>query len=138
MATRASSPPSSSTGASSPPSLSTPRRPRFPLDDLAYDLIAILHAKSKGLEAHEKYGRDARRDPQLIVLLEQIREDDEAHVQALQEHLCRLLSERTAAATAEVLLPRTAESAGALENEAEEYEEEEEDEEEESEEEEDE
>ena len=33
---------------------------RFPLDNLTYDIITILHEKSKGLEAFDKYARDAQ------------------------------------------------------------------------------
>src|SRR5437764_23127 len=34
----------------------------FPLSDLCYDLITVIHEKSKALEAYDKYMRDAQND----------------------------------------------------------------------------
>jgi bacterioferritin (cytochrome b1) len=64
----------------------------FALDNLTYDLITILHEKSKGLEAYERYLRDAQQDSELRSLLEQIRQDDQRHIQQLEQHLQRSLS----------------------------------------------
>lgn len=63
----------------------------FPLDNLTYDLVTILYEKSKGLEAYDKYMRDAQNDPQCSQLLQQLRQQDEQAVQQLQQHLGRLL-----------------------------------------------
>ncbi len=65
---------------------------RFPLDNLTYNVITILHEKSKGLEAFDRYLRDARGD-EVADLLEEIREQDERAVEELQDHLRRLLDE---------------------------------------------
>lgn len=70
----------------------------FPLDNLTFDLITIIHEKSKGLEAYDKYLRDAQSDQQLRQALEQIRSDDQRHVQQLQQHLQRCLSQGQKAA----------------------------------------
>ncbi len=37
----------------------------FPLDNLTFDLITIIYEKSKGLEAYERYVRDAQGDQQV-------------------------------------------------------------------------
>jgi hypothetical protein len=64
----------------------------FALDNLTYDLITILHEKSKGLEAYDRYLQDAAQDNEVRSVLEQIRQDDQRHIQQLQQHLQRCLS----------------------------------------------
>jgi hypothetical protein len=63
----------------------------FPLDNLTYDLITILHEKAKGLEAYDKYQRDAQGNQPVSELIQQIRQDDEQHIQQLRQHLAQLL-----------------------------------------------
>lgn len=65
-------------------------RGRYPIDDLTYDLITVLHEKSKGLEAFDRYLEDARGDD-VEDLLHEIREQDERAIEELQDHLHRLL-----------------------------------------------
>jgi len=64
----------------------------FVLDNNLYNVITILHEKSKGLEAYDKYLRDAQSDRELVSVLERIRQQDQQGVQQLQQHLYRLLS----------------------------------------------
>ncbi len=68
-------------------------RGRYPVDNLTYDVITILHEKSKALEAYDKYLQDARGDDDVRRLLEQIREQDVRMVHDLRRHLGRLLQE---------------------------------------------
>ena len=68
----------------------------FPLSDLCYDLITVIHEKSKALEAYDKYMRDAQNDNEVRQLLEQIRQQDTEQVQQLQQHLGRLLGQQSA------------------------------------------
>src|SRR5919202_2866693 len=63
----------------------------FPLDNLTYDLITILYEKSKGLEAYDKYQRDAQGNQQVSQLLQQMRQQDEQHVRQLQQLLAQQL-----------------------------------------------
>jgi hypothetical protein len=63
----------------------------FVLDNLTYDLITLLHEKSKALEAYDKYIRDAGTDQELSRLLSRIRDEDRNHVQQLQQHLGRVI-----------------------------------------------
>jgi ferritin-like metal-binding protein YciE len=63
----------------------------FPLDNLTYDLITILYEKSKGLEAYDKYQRDAQGNQQVSQLLQQMRQQDEQHIRQLQQFLAQQL-----------------------------------------------
>jgi len=56
---------------------------RFELDNLTYDLIAVLHKKSQALEAYDKFINDAG-GSELAQLFEEIRDDDRRHIQRLQ------------------------------------------------------
>jgi hypothetical protein len=64
----------------------------FPLDNLTYDLVTILYEKSKGLEAYDKYQRDAQGNQEVIRLLQQMRQQDEQFIQQIQKHLSQLMS----------------------------------------------
>jgi hypothetical protein len=66
-------------------------RGNFPMDNLTYNVVTILHEKSKGLEAFDRYLQDARGD-EVQDLLEEIREQDERAIEELQDHLHRLLN----------------------------------------------
>ncbi len=70
---------------------SSGQRGNFPLDDLTYDLVTVLYEKSKGLEAYDKYLRDAQGDPEVSQIFEQIRQQDAQHIQRLQQCLQRLI-----------------------------------------------
>jgi transcription elongation factor len=73
----------------------------FVLDNNTYNVITILHQKSKGLEAYDKYLRDAQNDGDLASILERIRQQDQQFVQQLQRHLARLLA-KTVGGTEEI------------------------------------
>jgi hypothetical protein len=60
----------------------TVSRGNFPLDNLTYDIITLIHEKSKGLEAFDRYMKDAQGNQQCTTLLNQIRQQD---VQAVQQ-----------------------------------------------------
>lgn len=70
---------------------------RFPLNDVAYDLIAMIHKKSQALVAYEKYLEDVQSDTQLTQLLVTIRHDDMRHLELLKAHLGRVLNPQAAA-----------------------------------------
>src|SRR3954470_19479159 len=59
----------------------------FALDNLTYNIITVLHEKSKGLEAFDKYLQDARGEEEIVEIFEQMRQDDQRHIQRLQEAL---------------------------------------------------
>lgn len=66
----------------------------FPLDNLTFNLITIMHKKSKAIEAYDKYLEDAQADEEIRELIEEIRSQDEDFVLQLQQHLTRLLTEQ--------------------------------------------
>jgi hypothetical protein len=66
---------------------------RKPLDDLAYDLITVLHQKSKGLEAIDRYLNDARCDEEVKKLFERIRQQDEEQIEDIKHVVARRLAE---------------------------------------------
>ncbi len=65
---------------------------QFVLDNLTYDLITIIHEKSKALEAYDRYDQDAKGHQELSWLLQQIRQQDEQAIQHLMLHLGQLTS----------------------------------------------
>jgi rubrerythrin len=56
---------------------------KFELDNLTYDLIAALHKKSEALEVYDKYISDAG-SSDVAAIFEEIRDDDQRHIQRLQ------------------------------------------------------
>jgi len=63
----------------------------FPLDNLTYDLVTLLYEKSKGLEAFDKYMRDAQNNQEIGNLLQQMRQQDAQFIQQLQQQLQQCL-----------------------------------------------
>ena len=64
-----------------------------PLDDLTYDIVSIIQKKAEGLEAYEKYMKDAQQDEEVMELLEEMRSADVENIQALKEILANRLEE---------------------------------------------
>lgn len=60
------------------------------LDNLTYNIITVLHEKSKGLEAYEKYLKDAGQS-EVRQIFEEIRRSDEQHIEKLRGALSNLL-----------------------------------------------
>ena len=65
----------------------------FALDNLTYDLITVLHEKSKGLEAFDRYMKDVQGERELQQIFEQMRESDQNFIQQLQQQLQRRLGQ---------------------------------------------
>src|SRR3954465_7028984 len=59
----------------------------FALHNLTHNIIPVRHEKSKGLEAFDKYLQDARGEEEIVEIFEQMRQDDQRHIQRLQEAL---------------------------------------------------
>ncbi|HEY9712724.1 MAG TPA: hypothetical protein V6C72_04605 [Chroococcales cyanobacterium] len=76
--------------------MTTERNPQFPLSNAAFDLVVLLHEKSKALQAYESYLEDVQHDNQLRQALVQIRHEEQKHVETLKAHLARLLNENAA------------------------------------------
>jgi hypothetical protein len=66
---------------------------KFALDNVTYDIITVLHQKSKGLEAFDRHLKDVLGDPELRHVFEQIQQSDQNFIQQLQQHLQRRLGQ---------------------------------------------
>ena len=62
-----------------------------PVDNMTYNLIASLHSKLEGLSAYAKYMQDAQGDQEVQQLYRQLQQDDQQHVQRLQQALAKRL-----------------------------------------------
>jgi hypothetical protein len=62
------------------------------LDDVTYDVIAVLHEKSQALEAYDQYLEDAEDHDEVREIFEEIRDQDEQHVARLEQCLRTLVS----------------------------------------------
>ena len=60
---------------------------RFPIDNLTYDIITLIYEKSKGLEAYDKYLKDAQGQQECAQLFQRLRQQDEEAVRELRQHL---------------------------------------------------
>jgi hypothetical protein len=98
MTTRRSSPSSSPKASKKVQSISRMDRGgrsssgRGKIDNVTYDVITVLHHKSQGLEAYDRYLQDAQDHDQVRDLLEEIRQQDEEAVQNLMGCLRELVS----------------------------------------------
>jgi hypothetical protein len=63
------------------------------IDNVLYDVVTVLHEKSKGLEAYDKYDRDLQGNNQIKQIFDEIRRNDEQAVQRLQDCLRQLVSQ---------------------------------------------
>jgi len=61
------------------------------IDNVLYDVVTVLHEKSKGLEAYDKYDRDLQGRNEIKQIFDEIRRNDEQAVQRLQECLRQLV-----------------------------------------------
>jgi hypothetical protein len=65
--------------------------PGKPLSNLAYDLIAVLHEKSRALEAYDQYLEDAEENDEVREVLEEIRDQDQEAIQRLERLLPQVI-----------------------------------------------
>jgi len=61
------------------------------IDNVLYDVVTVLHEKSKGLEAYDKYERDLQNNSEVKEIFDEIRRNDEQAVQRLQDCLRQLV-----------------------------------------------
>jgi hypothetical protein len=71
---------------------------RFPVSNLCYDLVAVMHEKLTGLEAYDKYLKDAKGNSQAEKLFQQMRQQDEQTIQQLKQQLANELQGATTGA----------------------------------------
>lgn len=66
----------------------------FQIDNLTYDLITLIHEKSKGLEAYQRYLQDAQGNQQARQLFQHLQEQEQQSVQQLLDVLKQQISTR--------------------------------------------
>ena len=77
-----------------------------PISDLMYDWLTVLQSKAEGLNAYEKYLRDAQEEnsQECVEMFRRLHEQDAQQVEQIRDHLMQMLSKqqggsrRTAAA----------------------------------------
>lgn len=69
---------------------------KHPLDDLAYDLVAVVKNKADALLAYHKYLQDAQaaNSPECMALLRRMYEEDSRHLVEAKQHLSSVLAGR--------------------------------------------
>ncbi len=67
----------------------------FALDNLTYDLITVLHEKSKGLEAFSQYLNDSQGDNEARECFQELQRQEQENIQKLQKLLARRLSSQS-------------------------------------------
>jgi len=67
-----------------------------PISDLLYDWLTILQSKAEGLNAYEKYVRDAEKEnsQECVQLLRRLHQQDAAMVQEIKDHVTRMLTRK--------------------------------------------
>lgn len=67
------------------------------IDDLTFDWVTIVQKKAKAIAAYDKYIRDAQQaqSTECVRLMEQIRADDQRHLEQAMQHLKRALSKES-------------------------------------------
>jgi len=74
----------------------------MPTDNTLYDLVTVLHNKMKGVAAYDQYTADFAGNAAVTNVLEKIKEEDEQHIEQLQQALLQALQgEGELAASAE-------------------------------------
>jgi hypothetical protein len=63
------------------------------VDNVLYDVVTVLHKKSKGLEAYDKYMQDLQGRDEIRQIFETIRRNDEEAVQQLTDCLRQLMTQ---------------------------------------------
>lgn len=60
-----------------------------PISDLMYDWLTVLQSKAEGLNAYEKYIRDAEKEnaTQCVEMFRKLQEQDARQVEEIRDHL---------------------------------------------------
>ena len=60
-----------------------------PISDLTYDWLTVLQSKAEGLNAYEKYIRDAEKEnaTQCVEMLRKLQEQDARQVEEIRDHV---------------------------------------------------
>jgi bacterioferritin (cytochrome b1) len=77
------------------------------ISNLEYDLITVLQSKLEGNVAYDKYIKDCEQagNQECRQLFEQIKRDDQKHVENLRQQLTRVLGQSSAGMGAQATQP---------------------------------
>jgi hypothetical protein len=64
-----------------------------PISDLMYDWLTVLHSKAEGLNAYEKYIKDAQAEnaPECVEMFRKLHEQDARQVEEIRDHLMQMM-----------------------------------------------
>ena len=64
-----------------------------PISDLLYDWLTVLQSKAEGINAYEKYIRDAEKEnsQECVALFRKLHEQDIRQVEEVRDHLKRMI-----------------------------------------------
>ena len=67
-----------------------------PISDLMYDWITVLHAKAEGLNAYEKYIKDAEEagSTECVEMLRRLHEHDSRMVEEVKDHVFGMIAKK--------------------------------------------
>ena len=65
-----------------------------PVSDLMYDWLTVLHSKAEGLNAYEKYIRDAEKQnaTECVRLLRKLHDQDAVMVKEIKDHVTKMMT----------------------------------------------
>jgi len=67
-----------------------------PVSDLTYDWLTVLQSKAEGLQAYEKYVRDAEKENsrECVEMFRKLHEQDARQVEEIMAHLKKMMAGR--------------------------------------------
>jgi hypothetical protein len=66
----------------------------YPVDNLTYDLLSVLHTKLEGLAAYQKYMQDTQGDQECQQLFQQLQQQDGQAAQQVMQMLAKRLGQQ--------------------------------------------
>lgn len=68
-----------------------------PISNLLYDWLTVLQSKAEGLNAYEKYIRDAETEnaAECVAMFRKLHEQDSRTVQEVRDHLAKMMSKQS-------------------------------------------
>jgi hypothetical protein len=67
-----------------------------PVSDLMYDWLTVLQSKAEGLNAYDKYIRDAEKEdsPDCVQLFRRLKERDAEMVREVKDHVAQMMAKQ--------------------------------------------
>lgn len=67
-----------------------------PISDLTFDWISVLHSKAEGLNAYEKYIRDAEKEnaKECVEMFRRLHDQDARMVEEIRDHVMEMIRKK--------------------------------------------